>query len=278
MIRILSLTDAGSVLAQRLLKTVPKVLPEKMARAATSGDNGSVQHHHKPSPFSQSVQQFFAQGDPIILICAMGIAVRALAPVIQSKHSDPPVLVMDELGQFVVPLLSGHEGGANHWAYQLSRSLHAQAVITTANAYVEPVYTVGMGCERHCPEGTLRELLFDCLNQVGLTQAHIQSIHSIDIKADEVGLIELANYLNKPYQTWSVQNLKTQEHLLSTKSEYVFNTVGVYGVAESAALYGASCITDHAAELVLAKQKNAKATCAIARSYSKHQIDSSLLG
>jgi cobalt-precorrin 5A hydrolase len=90
---------------------------------------------------------------------------------------------------------------------------------------------------------------------------------SIDIKADEVGLIELTKQFDKPFSTWNQKQLATEESLLSTKSDYIMSVVGVYGVAESAALHAARVVTGQAPELVLNKQKNSKATCAIARSF-----------
>ena len=99
-------------------------------------------------PFAERVQQAFRDGDALVMICATGIVVRTLAPVIVSKHSDPPVLVLDEAGRYVVPLLSGHEGGANELARQLAQLLGAELVITSASPYLQPVYCAGMGCER----------------------------------------------------------------------------------------------------------------------------------
>jgi cobalt-precorrin 5A hydrolase len=221
----------------------------------------------KPKPFAERLQTAFKRGEKLLLICATGIAVRSLAPVIASKLQDPPVLVLDELGQFVIPLLSGHEGGANEWGREVSEVLATQLVLTTAKPYLKPVYTVGMGCERHCPEDELQGLLDQCLAKAGLSIEQIASISSIDIKADEVGLIELARTLGKRFDTWSVPKLSEVEHLLNSKSEYVFKTVGVYGVAESAALVAAEQLTGDVSELVLIKHKTAKATCAIARSF-----------
>ena len=255
MIRIIALTEAG----RRLAETLQHQLPDS-------------ELWFKPKPFKELVQQAFYDGERLIFICATGIVVRTLAPVLNNKFEDPAVLVMDEQGRFVIPLLSGHEGGANAWAEEVSELLTAadyasELVITTANPYLKPVYTVGMGCERNCPEEYLMTLLLQSLEQSGLTLDDVQSLHSIDIKADEQGLIDLAQRLDKPYRTWNPEQLGTVEALLHSRSDYVFNTVGVYGVAESAALYGVQQLTGQQPELLLNKQKNAKATCAIARSY-----------
>lgn len=250
MIRIISLTDAGQQLGQRLNTAIE-----------------NSEHWHKPKPFQASVQDAFCIGERLILICATGIAVRTLAPVLNDKRTDPAVLVMDEQGQFIIPLLSGHEGGANDWAAEIATILNGQLVMTTAKPYLKPVYSVGMGCERGCPAHHLAELLASCLEHAGLGIEQIQDINSIDIKSDEAGLITLSEHLNKPFHTYDATTLSVVENQLSTKSEYVFGVTGVYGVAESAALYAAKKITGEEAELVLVKQKTARATCAIARSY-----------
>lgn len=254
-ITIVSLTDAGQNLGLRLQR-------QFQGRCLDS------QLLHKPQPFAATVQKAFLRGDRLLLICATGIAVRVLAPVLENKHQDPAVLVLDELGQFVVPLLSGHEGGANQWGHDVSEMIQARLVLTTANDYLKPVYTVGMGCERHCPESALMSLLTRCLEQANLAVSDLSSLNSIAVKADEVGLIELGHSLACPFNTWDVDSLRAVESQLSERSEYVFSVVGVYGVAESAAIVGAGDITQHTAELVLSKQKSAVATCAIARSYA----------
>jgi len=74
----------------------------------------------------------FEQAEALIFCCAAGIAVRAVAPHVHDKRSDPAVLVLDEGGTFVIPLLSGHLGGANALAENLAQRLPATAVLTTA--------------------------------------------------------------------------------------------------------------------------------------------------
>lgn len=70
--------------------------------------------------------------EAMLFIGACGIAVRAIAPHLKDKLSDSPVLVMDELGRYVIPILSGHVGGANRLALLLAKRTGAEPVITTA--------------------------------------------------------------------------------------------------------------------------------------------------
>jgi cobalamin biosynthesis protein CbiG len=69
----------------------------------------------------------------LIFIMATGIVVRSIASLMQDKRTDPAVLVLDEKGEFVISLLSGHIGGANELAKEIADYLGARAVITTAS-------------------------------------------------------------------------------------------------------------------------------------------------
>ena len=74
----------------------------------------------------------FAWADTMVFVGSVGIAVREIAPFVRSKLTDPAVVSMDELGTFVIPLLSGHIGGANDLALHLAEVVGGTAVITTA--------------------------------------------------------------------------------------------------------------------------------------------------
>lgn len=250
MIRIVALTEAGLRLA------------EKLKCELADGDVW-----FKPEPFIEKIQKAFDRKETLVMICATGIVVRTLAPVLKSKQDDPPVIVMDELGRYIIPLLSGHEGGANELAATIAAMVGGQLVQTTARPYLKPVYTVGMGCERNCPETALAQLLDKALVETGLNIKQIDSINSIDVKANEAGLLSLSSAVDLPFKVWAKEELNQVESSLSQKSDYVYKTVGVYGVAESAALFAAQQITGDIGELILNKIKNKQATCAIARSY-----------
>lgn len=79
-----------------------------------------------------AVPKLFAAGRPIIGICAAGILIRLLAPVLADKQAEPPVLAVSHDGTSVVPLLGGHHG-ANRLARELAEKLGAHAAITTAS-------------------------------------------------------------------------------------------------------------------------------------------------
>lgn len=75
----------------------------------------------------------FSGYDRIVFIGAAGIAVRYMAPFVEDKRKDPAVVVIDPMGRYVIPILSGHLGGGNGYAVKLAKAMGAEAVLTTAS-------------------------------------------------------------------------------------------------------------------------------------------------
>ena len=74
----------------------------------------------------------FSSDDALVIVGSCGIAVRAIAPHVASKTSDPAVVVVDEGGHWCIPVLSGHIGGANRLATRVAQVAGATLVLTTA--------------------------------------------------------------------------------------------------------------------------------------------------
>ncbi len=92
----------------------------------------SGQVHFVSSSIADWAKEQFEERNALVFIGACGIAVRAIAPHVTDKLWDSPVLVMDEKGQYVIPVLSGHMGGANELALSIAEKTGAEPVITTA--------------------------------------------------------------------------------------------------------------------------------------------------
>lgn len=106
--------------------------------AGRTGADVYVFHKHAVSgtaafsSVSSLVADIFTKYGGLVFICAAGIAVRAIAPHLKSKFTDPAVVVVDESGKFAVSLLSGHAGGANALTESVADTVGAVPVITTA--------------------------------------------------------------------------------------------------------------------------------------------------
>lgn len=125
-IRICYFTEKGQELTQRLYRERNDLWWES---------------RNKEESLEDWTKDCFDKRLPILFIGASGIAVRTIAPFVKDKLQDSAVLVMDEKGEFVIPLLSGHMGGANELAKDLANTIGAKPVITTATD-VEDIFSV----------------------------------------------------------------------------------------------------------------------------------------
>jgi len=122
---LVALAEPGARLARRLKRTLRSarvLLPERLIEDGEE-DLGRA---------ADRLPRLFGEGVPLVLFMAAGAAVRMLAPVLRDKTVEPPVVVVDDAGHFVVSLLGGRAAGANRLAEWVAAVLGAQAVVTTA--------------------------------------------------------------------------------------------------------------------------------------------------
>ena len=150
---VLSFTDRGQALAQEL--------------SAALG--GTAWRCNAPLNLRDWTSQRFQDSEALVYVGAAGIAVRAIAPHLESKTRDPAVVAVDEGGNYAIPLASGHLGGANDLARQIARACGGVAAITTATD-VNGVFSVDawarhQNCQVCNPEG-IKSIASKCLTLV----------------------------------------------------------------------------------------------------------------
>ncbi|MBK8210955.1 MAG: precorrin-3B C(17)-methyltransferase [Rhodospirillales bacterium] len=121
---LIVLGAGGMTLARRLQPLLPGSTVHGLAGRADAADQifAETMAH---------LRALFAAGKPIVGICAAGILMRAIAPLLADKHAEPPVVVVAEDGSVAVPLLGGHHG-ANRIARVIAAATEGVAAITTA--------------------------------------------------------------------------------------------------------------------------------------------------
>ena len=266
-------------------------------------------------PFREFYGKLFQAHSALIFVGSVGIAVREIAPHVRSKATDPAVISLDELGKFVIPILSGHIGGANALAARLADALGATPVITTATdinhrfsvdtwatchgcaisslsaakqvsaavleGYVPlcadfplsealptgltpgqsgtlgiflgyhkccpfdttlrltpKVLHLGIGCRRGTGKEQIAQAVQEALAQENLDIHAVACAASIDLKADEQGLLDYCAQQRIPVSFYSAEVLRAIPGQFSG-SEFVASVTGVDCVCERAALVGA---------------------------------------
>ncbi len=312
--KFICFTDAGERLMDRMLNA-----------ASWSGDVG----HDKATDVASLpvwVQENFRTGNILVFIGACGIAVRVIAPFVADKTVDPAVVVIDEKGEYVIPVLSGHIGGGVSAAKKLAAIIGATPVITTATDvrgefavdvfaaennlvisdmkkareftadllreheaffHVDPEFSdvidvrinsenireisvdekndgggyssftitpgvgsgdelrlipkcivLGVGCRKGKDGAELISFVQDVLAELGIDEAAVGAVTSIEVKKEEKGILEMASHFGAEFVTFDEDTLMAQEGEFSS-SEFVRSMVGADNVCERSVMaYG----------------------------------------
>ena len=200
----------------------------------------------------------FSQYKRLVSIAPCGVVVRAIAPMIQHKLTDPAVVVVDVGARYAVSLLSGHEGGANALALEVANALGAEPVISTTTDAAKTL-TVGVGCRRGAKAENIAGAIRAGLEKVGATLDEVRFLASAELKSDEAGLLQAAKELGL-----NLRFISADEILSTTKqfrhSTFVADKVKLPAVAEPSAL-----LAGRRTQLILPKIIINGVTVAIAR-------------
>lgn len=127
-IAVVALTVKGREIAKKIKASIKDIEVYLSSKYADGCEDTAFS-----KPLGELIGEIFNSYDGIICIMASGIVVRAVAPYLTHKSTDPGIVVVDDGGKFAISLVAGHLGGANALAREIAQALGGQAVITTAS-------------------------------------------------------------------------------------------------------------------------------------------------
>ncbi len=125
-------TKDGKALIERLNEELDKAGLEKAKAYISMQGIESDDDFESVTDLKDWTGRQFEDHNALIFVGAMGIAIRAISSFVKDKLSDSPVIVIDDLARFVIPVIGGHGGGANKLASVISKLIDAEAIITTS--------------------------------------------------------------------------------------------------------------------------------------------------
>lgn len=203
----------------------------------------------REEPQKEQFQAQFTQHSHWILIMAAGIATRFVDGLLLDKHRDPAAVVLDEAGRYAIPILGGHEAGANSLAYRVANVVGAIPVVTTATEANKP-FVVGIGCRKAVEEEQIARAVRHALSagagsrdgaraveDVGSAAEFscVRELVTVDLKANEPGLLMFSRRHGIPLRVIAKHQIEARAWV-TRRSEWVRQSVGLDGVCEPCAL------------------------------------------
>ncbi len=184
---IISVSADGRDLSKKIAKALDCITRRFVFEKYADGEC------EKFSDTGKLTARLFGEFDALIFVCACGIAVRAIAPHVRSKATDPAVVVVDDSGKFAVPILSGHIGGANRIAELIAEGIGAVPVITTATD-VHGKFSPDLFAKAN-------DLIIDDLNAA-------KEIAAAVLSGEKIGLISEYQHVNIPGELTESNNCR----------------------------------------------------------------------
>ena len=249
---IITLSAQGARVAARLAQAMPD---------ADLYFHKAVKRPAKARNFAAVValsRKIFRRYEGLVYVCPCGVVVRAIAPLIRNKLTDPAVVVADVGARFAISLLSGHEGGANALALRAANILGAEPVVTTTTDAAKNLI-IGVGCRRGVASEQIVAAVGAALRKVRSKPQQVRLLASADIKANEQGLIEAAAQLGMSLRFIASDEIRATPRRFQ-RSKFVASKVNLPAVAEPAAL-----LAGRRTQLILRKTILHGVTVAVAR-------------
>jgi cobalt-precorrin 5A hydrolase len=228
-IAAITLSTEGSLVGARIAEALPDC-----ELYVHSTANCELPCHHFDRVIALTTD-LFAKYMGLVYIMPAGVVVRAIAPHLQHKLKDPAVVVLDVGARWAVSLLSGHEGGANELAIRVANLVGAEPVVSTTTDALKDLI-VGVGCRRGAPAKDITGAVRAVLADHHLPEERVRYLASVDLKANEPGLLKAATDLRIPLRLVAADEIlatpRTDFKTFATPSK----RVGLPGVAEPTAL------------------------------------------
>jgi len=179
---LVAITKHGANQVAQLAAKLPDadILVSEKFRELLDNTHSSCQFY--TGPFREQIATLFSHYDQIVFFVSLGAVVRLVAPFLKTKDEDPGIIVVDDAAQFVIPVLSGHVGGAYACAEMMADLLQATAVLTTASDVGKtiPVDILGreLGWQIEAPKINITRVSAHVVNEEPI--AFVQEVGSKD--------------------------------------------------------------------------------------------------
>jgi cobalt-precorrin 5A hydrolase len=233
---LITLSAEGARLLTPLIAALPgaRLYIHESVRDESAPGSGTAPPAERFTRIAELTAGLFPVCRGLIYAAPAGVVVRAIAPFIRSKYDDPAIVVLDAGGRWAVSLLAGHEGGANALAIRVANILGAEPVVTTTTEALKSVI-VGIGCRRGTPAERIVVAVNSALAEADVALEEVRLIASVDLKADEPGLLAAAEALGVPVRFVAAAEIRASARDFS-HSDFVEERVKLPAVAEPAAL------------------------------------------